>query len=69
MAVIKPEVDITFERREMAKRFQLLPPMFGLARLEYDTVYLVRHSAASPDVGRLPTVKMAATKTGNGNKN
>ena len=42
MAAIRPEVEITFERREMAPRFQLLPPTFGCARLEYDTVDIAR---------------------------
>jgi hypothetical protein len=45
MAAFKPEVEITFELREMVPRFQLLPPphIFGLARLEYDTVDIARH--------------------------
>ena len=43
MAAIKSEVEITFERREMAPRFQLLPPIFDLARLEYDTIDIARH--------------------------
>ena len=69
MAAIKQEVEKTFERREMAPRFQLLPPIFDLARLEYDIVDIVRHCLTLPDFGQLPTIKMAATETGTGNSN
>ena len=48
-------MEITFERREMAPRFQLLPLYFGLG---YDSVDFVL------DVGRLMKFKMAATETG-----
>jgi hypothetical protein len=33
MAVIKPEVEITFERKEMVMRFQRLPHICDHARL------------------------------------
>ena len=42
MAAIKPEVEITFKRREMKLQFQLLPHIFDHARLRYDFVILVR---------------------------
>ncbi len=67
MAAIKPEVGITFKRREMAPRFQLLPPIFDIVRLEYDIVDIFRQCLTLPDVGQLPTINMAATETGNGN--
>ena len=69
MVAIKPEVEITFERREMAPRFQLLSLIFDLARLEYDIVDIVRLCLTLPDVGQLPTIMMADTETGNGNSN
>jgi len=70
MAVIKPEVELTIERREMAPRFQLLPRLFGHARLEYDTnVDIVRHCPKLPDVDRLRKIKMATIETGTGNNN
>ena len=64
MAAIKPEVEITFERKEMAMRFQRLPHIFDHARLRYDTADTAR---------RWPTSEthMSATKpeveTGSGN--
>ena len=69
MAVIKPEVELTIERREMAPRFQLLPRLFGHARLEHDTVDIVRDCPTLPDAYRLPKIMMATTETGNGNNN
>jgi len=53
----------------MAPRFQLLPHIFGHARLGYATADTARRRPTLPDVDLLPKAKMAATKTGNGNKN
>jgi len=38
----KPEVEITFERKEMATRFQRLPHIFDHARLRYATDDMTR---------------------------
>ena len=41
MANYKPEVEITFEQKQMAKRFQRLPHIFDHVRPEYDTADIV----------------------------
>ncbi len=48
----KPEVELTVERKYMAKRFQRLPPHF---RPEYNTADMVRHRTTS-------VTQMSATK-------
>ena len=53
MAAIKPEVEITFERKQMAKRFQRLPHIFDHDQL--------RNGTANPARYR-PTPEMSATK-------
>ena len=37
MAATKPELEITFERKEISMRFQRLPHIFDHARLGLDT--------------------------------
>jgi len=64
MAVIKPEVDINFERREMAPRFQLLPSFFGRFRFNMILSSRVsRHCPTLPYVDRQPKIQMAAHAT------
>ena len=43
MAGWKPEVEITFERKEMGRDFSGYPHIFGHARLRYDTGDMARH--------------------------
>jgi len=62
----KPEVKITFERKQMAKRFQRLPHIFDHARLRYWTTDTARHrptSATSVDIGN----SSGGHETGSGN--
>ena len=65
MAGIRQEVEIAFERWEIAPRFALLPPPPIFSALSDLNMIL----STLTDFGRLPTIKMAATKTGNGNNN
>jgi len=68
----KPEVEITFERHVMAPRFQFCSIFSAMPDSDSDRLCYCRHwptSPTLPDVDRLPKIKMAATKTGNGNKN
>jgi hypothetical protein len=66
-------VEISFERQLMAPRFQLLPPSTRNLFWPYTTwIWYCRHCQTLSDianVGRLPTIKMAATETENGNNN
>ncbi len=52
MSAMKAEVEIIFQRKEMAKRFQRLPHILDHARLKCGTANLVRDSK----------LKMSATK-------
>ena len=55
MAAVKTEAAITFERREITTRFQLLglpPHIFDQARLGYDIVDIARH-IPTPAVDRI----------------
>ncbi len=60
----KPEVEITFEWKQMAKRFQRLPHIFDHARLRFGTDDMARHRPTSES-------QMSVTKpeveTGSGN--
>ncbi len=46
-AAIKPEVEITFEREQMTKRFQRLPHIFDHVRHRYGIADMVRHRPTS----------------------
>jgi hypothetical protein len=60
IAGCKPEIEITFERKEIATWFQRIPHIFDPARLEYNTADIARHW---PITG----TKNGGLKTGNRN--
>jgi len=51
MSATKPEVEINFERKQMAKRFQRLRThIFDHVLPEYDSADIVRHRETTIDV-------------------
>ncbi len=67
MAVIKPEVEITFDR--WRRDSNVYPHIFGHARLGCATADTARRRLTLPNVDRLQKIEMAATDTGHGNNN